>query len=721
MPAKIWQHSENYEAVPSAWAVFLAEAAVLQQAALHVEGQGLVNLIVELENERANLRANLIDDLKRFIKLQGATLVEQVLTLPFDNVEPPGVRDLAAARVQARCEEVLHARRIFQMDWVSDETAKQLHLASKCFQEPLSEASRDTLSAAHLQRTFRNEGDVPSSSGQDDAGVADEVVLSWCDRKSQAVFRELCTMKSMARIEEQFDMEIIAAKRRRITEFIDRREHISAVSKTLHRLVVAFGFADIFDESERLVGDEQLAQVAETYQDARRLFKGREPPQELPGNLYAAAAQILRRRWFIAPKEVEQRSGRYKLQRYGHALYWPPFLQFLSDNYIKFSSILAQTESQDRNGFILPVRWGAARPPALDLPKPCFDDARKPLVLDRGDRELSRLSSAQVPGEWREAFHATVEQLCVQSSNLHWQCYVRGPTFMKRLCEELKIATSVQSSLAAGMAEGLNGNLGTATSVLLTLVYQKELHAGGILIQAPIPNGFRKGLASADGYNCFIASCLQQLENMEVGDSNQEHKQRCRVLRLAGVADGVWERSPETIDLSDQTFSFILQYLGLPVDQWQCLCYGGHHGDLLARAGPLHAPHHCCLWNRCGTHYEPLWPAAAAAIPVAEVGDIGPIRIHSTSQTQSDGHTQRGTQARRGGKVGDWAAADGIRLAAWQLWYRGPRSSKGSSAVSGALQGCASSKPEIQCSIGAPCSDCKNKYRKHKERKKGNV
>lgn len=151
---------------------------------------------------------------------------------------------------------------------------------------------------------------------------------------------------------------------------------------------------------------------------------------------------------------------------------------------------------------------------------------------------------------------------------------------------------------------------------LVLLVDRKEIDLAGMVVNAAIPTGFKRGRGSMRGNNCFISSVVQALTGVSGG--GDEHDQLCAQIRQAGTGK-LWSGS-NFIEASAVTLEFITeQVLGsghLVLLNLYSSYDGSNVSQIPCGAPGRHTQHQIHVLNPTGVHFDPLWPIAS--LPACE-------------------------------------------------------------------------------------------------------
>jgi len=132
----------------------------------------------------------------------------------------PYSHEFYEAGVRAQDRKSASCLAMLTHSWVPDKVAVELHVKSVKPYENLTPEEQQTLSAAHLHRTFLvSEEAVPAVPAEDDI-VLEATAVAWADRRSQKLFRELCLLQRGGDVEAVIDAEIARASDRTIRRYV---------------------------------------------------------------------------------------------------------------------------------------------------------------------------------------------------------------------------------------------------------------------------------------------------------------------------------------------------------------------------------------------------------------------------------------------------------------------------------------------------------------------
>ena len=212
----------------------------------------------------------------------------------------------------------------------------------------------------------------------------------------------------------------------------------------------------------------------------------------------------------------------------------------------------------------------------------------------------------RIPEPWRHTAAQLITKLSSEAKDLSLQVYINGNGFQQRLAREV---TLVEHRRVPDHIQGEN-----LLAWLVSLVYRNALLIPGMPRIMALPPGFHCGRASGAENNCFIHTVVQLVANTEVDPSDAPFLARCRNIRADGVVAGKWAPSPADIEANAATLEFAVAAAGGNPDLWRLVCHAGFDGMNVELVGPAAAVHQMHAFNRCGTHYVPLWPVAADAV-----------------------------------------------------------------------------------------------------------
>ena len=114
---------------------------------------------------------------------------------------------------------------------------------------------------------------------------------------------------------------------------------------------------------------------------------------------------------------------------------------------------------------------------------------------------------------------------------------------------------------------------------LVLVVDRKEVDLQGMAQHAATPSGFRRGVGSPAGNNCFISSVCQSLQG--VPSEGPLHEELCRNIRAAGVGT-LWAQN-NYIEASTSTLQFIAGNLLVAVSNVTCWVYSSYDGSNITK------------------------------------------------------------------------------------------------------------------------------------------
>lgn len=121
------------------------------------------------------------------------------------------------------------------------------------------------------------------------------------------------------------------------------------------------------------------------------------------------------------------------------------------------------------------------------------------------------------------------------------------------------------------------------------------------------PPGFRCGVASMAGSNCWISSLVQLLRGTPA--NGPVHDMECMKIRKIGVAAGAWPSSPIDIEATSEAVEMVCSAIDhQPVPN--VVVFAGSHATL--RQDIMSSPDAPTvhMFNPHGQHYDPLWPVS---------------------------------------------------------------------------------------------------------------
>jgi hypothetical protein len=183
--------------------------------------------------------------------------------------------------------------------------------------------------------------------------------------------------------------------------------------------------------------------------------------------------------------------------------------------------------------------------------------------------------------------------------------HVSSLGFLKQLLKEVKLMGGYQQLESSGHLCSDD----VLVEHLVLLAHRKEIDLKGMVKHAAVPTGFKCGVGSPTGNNCYISSVCQCLQGAP--QEGPLHEELCRKIRAAGLGP-LWKEA-NYIEASPETLQFIANHILGPSCSVTCWLYSGFDGGNEANiaCGPVgNSQHHVIhLFNPVGVHFDPLWKA----------------------------------------------------------------------------------------------------------------
>lgn len=144
----------------------------------------------------------------------------------------------------------------------------------------------------------------------------------------------------------------------------------------------------------------------------------------------------------------------------------------------------------------------------------------------------------------------------------------------------------------------------------LSEVAQTRIDGSPLLDDFSPPIGFRRGVGSSDGNNCWISSLVQLLRGAPA--RGFEHEAECGKIRRFGVSIGAWAAGSTHIDADSDAVEAVCRVVQKPVPN--VVIFAGPRGEMCQDIPSTPGAPIVFMFNARGLHYDPLWPVGGAAL-----------------------------------------------------------------------------------------------------------
>jgi len=327
--------------------------------ATHAPSMPMVNLMVNHAHEAANQYRNLVANITRIAKLQGATVTHDIAKQTVVDEETQASR-AEATKEQADAELQLQRDIMLAEDLSIDQLTQIKKKTNRCkaeqdsFQlfymratfgnaiinEARKEVGRDEAVKFWLKRKIlrKDDGTVNTSKISDTVtaflGITpakQKITLSLTNKHAQKKFRKITALadEDAGFVSPQ---TIFGQERMAFEECIDSEgNHPKAVLLALCNLFKAFGFEGPCDAQVITITPEIEQEIRAKLEDYYKVAK--PTTKSIPKGVVKTANQILKDKWGIGPTIIKRNSSDYRIGRTEAAERWGPITHQRYEHY----------------------------------------------------------------------------------------------------------------------------------------------------------------------------------------------------------------------------------------------------------------------------------------------------------------------------------------------------------------------------------------------------